>query len=321
MIDNYDYFIVLAESGSISKAAERLFITHQALSLYLKNLEQKYQVIFFERGKKLRLTEYGQAYLKSAREMQFIEQNLNKQIAVIGKEEKGTIRFGTTEGRYRILIPYLVAEFRRMYPKVKVETHYGTTAGLRESILENNLDFALLNESVKRHSELEFEEVLNERMNLVISDDLLKEYFSKEYPNCIGRFRDGIDLAEFEHIPFALAKKNKNSRIKLEQYLMEYHHNLKVEMELMQSDVHYMLTAENFAASFCWDMYVPSIHRLNRSGEYSHLFVFPLQGRDIINKLILVSRKGRVSCGYENEFCRLTRRMCRDFQDPQLQVI
>lgn len=151
MIDNYDYFIALAESGSISKAAERLYITHQALSLYIKNLEKKYHVIFFERSPKLVLTEYGRIYLNAAREMQFIEQNLNNQISAVDEDERGVIRFATTEGRYRLLIPYLVSEFRRMYPHVELETHYGTTVGLRENILENNMDYALLNESVRRH--------------------------------------------------------------------------------------------------------------------------------------------------------------------------
>lgn len=321
MIDNYDYFIVISESSSISEAAEKLFLSHQALSLYLKNLEQRYRTSFFERSPRLRLTPAGQAFLEAAREMQFIEQNLQNRIKNLEQDDTGTIRFGTTEGRYRILIPRIMAEFRRMYPRVKVITDYGTTSSLREAVLENHLDFVLLNEVVRPHKDLSFEELLEERMNLVISDDLLKQYFPREYPACISRFREGVDLAEFSEVPFVLAKENKNSRTKLEVYLSEYHNKLHTVMELMQSDVHYMLTAQNYAASFCWDMYVPSIHRLNRCGEMSRLHVFPLMGRDINNRLILVQRKGKICAPYETAFCRLLRQLCRSFQNPALEEV
>ena len=40
MFNNYEYFITLAEEENISRAAEKLFISHQCLSKYLKNLEE-----------------------------------------------------------------------------------------------------------------------------------------------------------------------------------------------------------------------------------------------------------------------------------------
>lgn len=38
MLNKYLYFMTIAEELSISKAAQKLFISHQGLSLYLKNL-------------------------------------------------------------------------------------------------------------------------------------------------------------------------------------------------------------------------------------------------------------------------------------------
>ena len=49
MYNNYQYFLVLAEEHSISRAAEKLFITHQSLSKYLTNLEQELGVLLFRR--------------------------------------------------------------------------------------------------------------------------------------------------------------------------------------------------------------------------------------------------------------------------------
>ena len=39
---NFEYFIAIAEEGSISKAAERLYISQPSLSKYLKRLEENF---------------------------------------------------------------------------------------------------------------------------------------------------------------------------------------------------------------------------------------------------------------------------------------
>ena len=59
MLNNYNYFITLAEELNISRAAEKLFISHQCLSKYLKNLESEYGIPLFERTPALKLTLAG----------------------------------------------------------------------------------------------------------------------------------------------------------------------------------------------------------------------------------------------------------------------
>lgn len=76
MISNYHYFLVLAEELNISNAAKRLYISHQCLSKYLKSLEEDYGVTFFERKPKFSLTHAGSIMLKTLREIERSEQNL-----------------------------------------------------------------------------------------------------------------------------------------------------------------------------------------------------------------------------------------------------
>lgn len=56
MFTNYHYFLVLAEEGNMTRAAERLFIYHQNLSKYLSNLEADFGITLFERKPSFRLT-------------------------------------------------------------------------------------------------------------------------------------------------------------------------------------------------------------------------------------------------------------------------
>ena len=64
------YVCVLAECGNITRAAERLFISQPALSIYISSLEKSLGIRLFERvGKKFVLTCAGELYVEKARKM------------------------------------------------------------------------------------------------------------------------------------------------------------------------------------------------------------------------------------------------------------
>ena len=314
MLNNYQYFIALAEELNISKAAERLFISHQCLSKYLKNLEQEYSVTFFERTPRLSLTPAGQAYLDMLRQVQFLENNLENQLSDIRMARKGLIRFGTTEGRFRILAPSLLSDFKRMYPEVRLETHYATSDQLCESIAKNELDMALMNRRDAGSNQLERRTVLNEKLYMVISDHLLAQYFSEQYPACKETFRNGVDLVAFakREVPFVLNYKGFNSRETLEAHLRDKGVTLNCVLEMTQQDMHFMLAACDFAACFCWAMYLPTIQRTGE-GNAQYLNVFPIKGLTATNQVMLVMPKGKILPAYGKDLVRLIQQTCTSF--------
>ena len=322
MLNNYPYFIALAETQNISKAAQKLFISHQCLSRYLKNLEQTYHVTFFERTPKLTLTPAGEAYLDTIRQVQLLEENLNNQLDDIRQAKRGYLRVATTEGRYRILIPNLLAKFKQAYPDVVLDVQYGSNSKrLSERVLENELDIVLLNKSDISHNQLEMRPILKEQLYLVISDQMLEAYFPDRYPKCKQEFASGVDLSQFQHIPFVIGQRHQNAREALERYLKDRNLHLNFIMELSQLDLHFMITARDVAASFCWSMYIPTIKKMNQEPELSHLNVFPIRDHDLINHLVLITRKGKIFPAYGRDFIQLIQDECDKFSDPQLDHI
>ena len=89
MINNYKYFLVLSEELNISNAAKRLFISHQCLSKYLKGLEQRYDVSFFNRKPKFTLTAAGKIMLDTLRQIELSEQNLENQLSDLKEDRTG----------------------------------------------------------------------------------------------------------------------------------------------------------------------------------------------------------------------------------------
>ena len=311
MLNNYQYFIVLAEELNISKAAERLFISHQCLSKYLKNLEQAYQIAFFERSPRLTLTPAGEAYLETLRQVQLLESNLESTLSDIRSSKKGVVRFGTTEGRYRILIPTLHSEFKLRYPEVQLITNYDTSNVLCERIAKNELDIALMNQQSISLNQFAVKPILDERLYLIISDHLLEKYFPQKYPACKKTFLKGIDLRQCQDIPFVLNQPGFNSRKMLNSYLQATGLHLDCVLEMTQQDLHFMLAAKDYAACFCWEMYIPSIQQSNASLRSNHLNVFPIKGMTGTNQVVLVMAKSKILPAYGHALVDLILETCR----------
>ena len=314
MLNNYKYFIALADEKNISRAAEKLFISHQCLSKYLKTLEQHYDVTFFERTPQLAITPAGEAFLDTVRKIQMLEMNFESQLDDIKHSKRGSIRFGTTEGRYRILVPGLLSAFRKIYPDVMLEVSYATSEQLIENILDNELDLVLINESPVDRNKLDTQSLLEEKLYLVISDNMLAKYFSDSYPKCKKIFETkGVDLSLFSHVPFIFNKKGFNSRAALDAFTESHGINLNCVMELTQLDLHFMISSQDYAASFCWSMYIPTIRDMNKAHPDNELNIFPLRKFNAHNHMVLLTKKGKILPEYGRVLIRLIRNACSAF--------
>ena len=312
MLNNYEYFIALAEEKNISKAAEKLYISHQALSRYLKTLEQSYQISFFDRDPRLKLTPAGEAYLEMLRNIRFLEQNFENQLNDIRTSRRGKITLGLPEGRFRLLIPEILPRFKEMYPEVELNILTANTHSLCESIFKNDLDLAMINQSDLTPSQYEIHSLFREKLYLVISDDLLETWFPGRWPACKEDFRNGVDLADFQAVPFVLNRSRFHSRMAVDQYLLEHNLTLNCVMELTQTDLHYLLAARDYAACFCWSMFIPMINDLNANPVNSHLNAFPIRGLTATNSFVLIHSIGRIYPAYTNDLIKLIRSVCNN---------
>jgi DNA-binding transcriptional LysR family regulator len=119
--DDYQYFLTVAGSGSVSAAARRLGQSHSTVLRRLDKLETALDVRLFERFQTgYVLTASGeelQALLTPIGEgMQDIERKLAGQDAAL----QGTIRVTTTDTLMAVLLPVL-ADFRARYPGIQLQ--------------------------------------------------------------------------------------------------------------------------------------------------------------------------------------------------------
>ena len=116
------YFIKLSESTSISQAAKELFISQQALSKSIKNLESELNTrLFLRTNQGIKLSKSG-VYLKN----KFLSVCAGYEEAV--KEsyqyfqiQQGTITIGVAPGVFRSLSANYLINFEKLYPGLKLE--------------------------------------------------------------------------------------------------------------------------------------------------------------------------------------------------------
>lgn len=92
------YFLAVAREGSITKAAELLFITQPSLSKQMQNLEREVGRPLFDRGsRKITLTETGRLLKKRAEEMLALYEKTEREISVPPDEVRGEVFIGGGE--------------------------------------------------------------------------------------------------------------------------------------------------------------------------------------------------------------------------------
>ncbi|MFM7704243.1 MAG: LysR family transcriptional regulator, partial [Rubrivivax sp.] len=93
------HLIALAETGSFSRAAERVHLTQSALSRSIQSLEEELGVALVDRvGRRAELTPVGRETLEEARRLVLDAQDLQERAVAVSRGRLGTLRLGMGSG-------------------------------------------------------------------------------------------------------------------------------------------------------------------------------------------------------------------------------
>lgn len=136
------YFLTIAETGSFSRAAERLYLSQPSLSTGIKKLEHELGVTLFERGgRRTVLTPAGRSFMEKATIiMNQYQAALNE---LKGFDDQPTLRLGVLRTMRVAELADLVSTFQHHHPNVTIELYEGTLEHLREKLDHGDVDVAL----------------------------------------------------------------------------------------------------------------------------------------------------------------------------------
>jgi DNA-binding transcriptional LysR family regulator len=160
-------FVTIAEEGSLTRAAARLHIAQQSLSLQVRTLEGQLGAVLLERTSRgVRLTPVGAVLLREARAVLARADRAAAAVARAAAGEEGELRVGFLGSVANYMMPPVVRAFRERHPGVALRTREVSIAKLVAGIRDGELDAGLSRPPLV--DDLETEVVLEEPVAAVL---------------------------------------------------------------------------------------------------------------------------------------------------------
>ena len=149
-LELYRVFYTVAKCGSLTKAAEELYISQPAISNSIKELEKELGLdLFIRKNKGVELTVFGQQLYKETKyKIEFFEK-LDTYALSYKNLSDGILRLGSHSSNSNAIISKCLNLFAKKYPNIKILMERDTEDNLFNKLKSNNLDLIFCDESNK----------------------------------------------------------------------------------------------------------------------------------------------------------------------------
>lgn len=162
-------FSAVAKQGSISKAAEALFLTQSAVSQHVQSLEAALGIKLFERSSRgVTLTAAGDTLLDYSRQILWLVASAESAVANVETMEAGQLRIGATITSAGYLLPTWVRKFHQQFQGIKVSLTTDSTDRIVEQLVSQQLDLGFVEGEWVRHEEIHHTTLQDSELYLVV---------------------------------------------------------------------------------------------------------------------------------------------------------
>ncbi len=302
MFENKDYIIAIAEEGSFSKAAERLYVSQPSLSATVRRIENKISVPLFDRSTNpVSLTEAGEKYISCALDIRNREQEFEGYISDSAKLVAGNIRIGGSSLFSSFMLPQMIARFKQRYPSVQFRIFEDSTKNLMQKLSAGTVDIIIDNAVIK-----------NDAVNAAICESemlLLAVPRAYEINEQLKKFRltvsdikKGIHLSErydaelslFRKYPFILLSRENDTGKRADLLFRKHDIEPDVIFTLEQQVTAYNASSTGLGISFVSDTLIRHID------SEPPLYYYRLSDKEIFRSIYFYTKRNR----YLSNACR-----------------
>jgi len=166
------YFVAVAETENVSRAALKLHVSQPALSRQIRDLEDEIGFSLLERtAKSVRLTDAGRKFLDNARALlQNAEEAVTKARAV-ASAEPSELHVGYSPTPTAEILPKILRAFQRAIPNVHVKLHDWSNNAILDGIRDGRLQLGLIVPPLKASAlhDVRYEELFHERVCVAVA--------------------------------------------------------------------------------------------------------------------------------------------------------
>ncbi len=159
-------FVEIARRGSVTRAAEALFVTQPALTARLKSLERQLGTTLFVRTRRgVRLSEAGRTFLPHA---QRALESVSEGRRLVGEVARGggQLVLGAAPAVSTYVLPAILERFHAAHPEVQLSVQTGHSEHVLELVLREQVQLGLIR--ALRHPEIESVPLYEDELVLVV---------------------------------------------------------------------------------------------------------------------------------------------------------
>ena len=271
--------MTVVEEGSFSKAANRLFISQQALSEVISGIEHNYGLTLFNRTQPISLTFAGKHFAEMATRLLLEKKNMEDALSLISDDKKGSLSVGFPAEYASFILPLTLPKLKQKYPLVEFEWEYGNTHSLEYKLLRGELDL-IIGFNGFRSREIETIYSVHERTYIAVPGEIMRGLAGDRLEKQVEEFRNGVDVNYFGNGPYLMLLNNGN----------RCHFRRTVDRTLETSgiipDVAYegpgMVTLLNLAREGLGIAFVPEylLAAYARDHDFQETYIFPLKNQN-----------------------------------------
>lgn len=167
------YFVAVAETENVSRAALKLHVSQPALSRQIRDLEAELGFDLLERSaKSVKLTEAGRVFLSECREVLDRVDAAVKAARAAATGQGSELRVGYAPTVTARILPAALRAFQSTTPKVRVKLHDLSTEEMVNGVREGKLHLALTVRPARGALRgMRFEELMREPLRLAVALD------------------------------------------------------------------------------------------------------------------------------------------------------
>ena len=266
-------FLKVAETRSVTKAAEALHLTQPAVSIQLRKLQDQFDIPLTEVvGKRLFITDFGREIEEAAQ--QIIDQAYaiqHKTLAykghLVGKLKISVV----STGKY--VMPYFLTEFFKKHSGVRLEMDVTNKLKVVETLEKNEVDFSLVS-IIPDHIRVEQLDLIANKLFLVSNHEFVPEGV-EDLPDFLGR------------IPLIHREFGSGTRQAMERFVQELKVEVNRKLELSSNEAVKQAVMAGLGLSI-----MPLIGIRNEL-LLKQLKIIPIQGLPIQTTWSLIWLKGK----------------------------
>lgn len=301
MENNLKYFLCVADELSITRAAEKNYISQQSMSMHIKRLETSMNVKLFNRKPRFSLTPAGEILFETLNQIKILEDNLLLRLKEKNKETRGTIVVGISHSRANIIMPEVMRIYKKKWPKIEIILQQDSTSeNLESRIIRGYLDFFIGVGEISDNENIESKLLHNENLYFIVPRQLIETYCANIAPESQYNESVDIDLSIFKDIPFISDTSNELSAKIYSRYFEKNDLQFATIFKCDNAELRSSLCINNIGTTVLVGMMLQFIKNYNLTSENNKLIIYPLKGLHVPS--IVAYHKNKFLTAYAKEF-------------------